>query len=511
MTTLTDTHRPTAGTVEDRHAPVTDTLQVDGPRLRGRIPYGVESRDMDGWREVIEPGALSGARLDDLVATVDHAGVPIGRHPRTLELEDRSDGLHWSVDLPESRSDVREAVERGDLRSGSWRMIVGRDEWRGDVRHVHEIAELRDVAVVTIGAYTAAATEYRAAPEQTPEAAPAAQDTPEAEEAPMQTTDRESGPGLAVEDRTADAPTIEQRVLDGLRSVRKGEARSLTTSTADPIAPPELSTFLFDRLRASSVALRSGIRVIATDRESIQWPQITADMVPGWYAELDPIVASDPTFATLTATPKKLAARVEMSNEVVDDSDPSILDVLNGHVAQILALRLDLGVFEGNQGANANSIKGLKYVAGIQVVDMGLNGAAMTDHDAFLEAIGLLRAANVAPPYVAVMHPRTATDLSLLKDADGNQLGAPAGMPSVLTTTQLSTSETKGISLNASSVYIYAPSELVLVRRQDVAIELDRSRLFDQDASELRGRLRADLLTPNPQAVVRIEGVTPAA
>jgi hypothetical protein len=90
MTTLTDTHRPTAGTVEDRHAPVGDTLTVDGPRLRGRIPYGVESRDMGGWREVIEPGALSGARLDDLVATVDHAGVPIGRHPRTLELERRA-------------------------------------------------------------------------------------------------------------------------------------------------------------------------------------------------------------------------------------------------------------------------------------------------------------------------------------------------------------------------------------------------------------------------------------
>jgi hypothetical protein len=71
-------NRPTPGQLEERSEPLT----VDGQRLRGRIPYGVESRDMGGWKEVIEPTALRGARLDDLVATVDHVGVPIGRYPR---------------------------------------------------------------------------------------------------------------------------------------------------------------------------------------------------------------------------------------------------------------------------------------------------------------------------------------------------------------------------------------------------------------------------------------------
>ena len=93
--------------------------------------------------EVIEPTALRGARLDDLTLTVEHAGVPLGRYPRTLELQERSDGLHWSAEPPQSRQDVIEAVQRGDLRAASWRMRVGRDEWHGDVRHVQEIAELR--------------------------------------------------------------------------------------------------------------------------------------------------------------------------------------------------------------------------------------------------------------------------------------------------------------------------------------------------------------------------------
>jgi len=150
-------NRPVPGQVEERAEQIT----VDGQRLRGVIPYGVKSRDMGGWREIIEPGALDNTRLDDLVATVDHAGVPIGRYPSTLTLEDRDDGLHWTVDPPRSRQDVVEAVQRGDLRAGSWRMVVARDRWDGDVRHIEEIAELRDVSVVTAPAYPAAAVELR--------------------------------------------------------------------------------------------------------------------------------------------------------------------------------------------------------------------------------------------------------------------------------------------------------------------------------------------------------------
>jgi phage head maturation protease len=153
--------RPTAGTVEERTA----ALQVADKRIRGLIPYGVESRDLGGWTEVIEPTAFHGTKLDELRAVIDHAGVPLGRYPATLDVEDRSDGLHWSLDPPQSRQDVVEAIERGDMRAGSWRMVVARDRWVGEVRHVEEVAELKDVTIVGARepAYGAAAVvEYRA-------------------------------------------------------------------------------------------------------------------------------------------------------------------------------------------------------------------------------------------------------------------------------------------------------------------------------------------------------------
>jgi hypothetical protein len=58
---------------------------------------------------------------------------------------------------------------------------------------------------------------------------------------------------------------------------------------------------------------------------------------------------------------------------------------------------------------------------------------------------------------------------------------------------------------------VFAPGEVVLVRRQDATIELDRSRLFDRDMSELRSKLRADLIAPNSSAIVRIVGIRPTA
>jgi HK97 family phage prohead protease len=153
--------RPKPGQLEERSEPIS----VEGQKIRGVVPYGTPSRDLGGYTEVIHAGALDSAKLDDLVVTVDHTGLPLGRYPSTLQLEDRSDGMHWSVDPPKSRQDVIEAIERGDLKAGSWRMRVARDRWEGDTRHIEQIAELRDVSIVTAPAYEAAVVEYRSQPD----------------------------------------------------------------------------------------------------------------------------------------------------------------------------------------------------------------------------------------------------------------------------------------------------------------------------------------------------------
>lgn len=520
--------RPTAGSVETRTAPQTIAPTVDDRRLHGVVPYNVESRDLGGWREVIDAGALDGANLDDLIANVDHAGVPLGRHPGTLTIEDRADGLHWSVDLPASRSDVRDAVQRGDLRSTSWRMVVARDRWDGDVRHVQAISELRDVSVVTAPAYPAAVAEYRSTPTPSTEEpampTPVTPPTPEVDEDPAPTARAGT---LRVEDRTAsvEARSVEDRFDDVIRTVNRGEARSLTTTTANDLTPADVSTMLVDRLARTSVALSSGIKVISTDRTTVSWPQVISDPTPAFYNELDVIAPSDPVFATLTADPKKIAVRTEFSNEVLDDSVPDAATVVRNLMLRALSEKLDVTVFEGDAIADPKAFNGLKNTAGIQTVSMGTNGATITSLTPIADAVEMLELVNATAGAI-VMHPRTWADLRLLRDDSGaaagtggyfiDPLGNVSARPTlfgtpVYLTTALSITETQGTASNASSIYVYATGEAgpILVRRQDVTIELDRSRLFDKDASEMRGKMRADLLVPQPSAVVRVVGVKP--
>jgi phage head maturation protease len=200
--------RPKMGEVEERTA---GGVAVDGRRIRGIVPYRIESRTMPGgWKEVIEPTAFRNTKLDDLRVTIDHKGVPLGRYPATLDLEDRADGLHWALDPPKSRADVVEAIDRGDLRAGSWRMKVAREEWRGNTRHVHEIAELKDVCIAAAEdpCYPAAAIELRTRntdPAEGQEDNMAEQADKQDSTEEVRTEERKPPAGsLRVEDRTAD-------------------------------------------------------------------------------------------------------------------------------------------------------------------------------------------------------------------------------------------------------------------------------------------------------------------
>jgi hypothetical protein len=73
---------------------------------------------------------------------------------------------------------------------------------------------------------------------------------------------------------------------------------------------------------------------------------------------------------------------------------------------------------------------------------------------------------------------------------------------------QLSTTETRGTAVGtATSAYVYDASEIVAVLRDDPRVEIDSSRLFNSDSSEIRVTTRVDLIVPNPSAVVRILGI----
>ncbi len=316
---MSTTARPTAGAIEQRTALDAPSPTIDGRRLHGLIPYSIESRDLGGWREVIEPGALTGADLGDLIATREHdRSKLLGRHPTTLTTEDRADGFAWSVELPESPvgEDVRVAIERGDLRSTSWRMVVGEDEWRGDVRHVKRIAELRDVTVTASPAYgDAAPAEYRSTPE--PDLTPQARDeTPE--EGTMDTADTEdravstipTSGSLRVEDRAGpDQP-----------------ARGLAEAFRENGFPDETATVDFGEFRAATFSgsldglsplRKSGVNLGLDQRYA--WPvfsQVTVDAGDTSVQVLSQSARTLPSAASMIRAIDAVTTKPEVASEL---------------------------------------------------------------------------------------------------------------------------------------------------------------------------------------------------
>ena len=485
--------RPRAGEVEVRSVEG-PAPEVSGRRLRGLIPYGVQSRDLGGWREVMTPGCLAETDLRDLVATLNHdVSRLLGRHPATLDVEDRGDGLHWSCELPTGPTgeDVRVAVERGDLRSTSWRMVVGRDRWEGALRHVERVAELRDVAVVTTPAYADAVAELRAAPE--PEPDPQSHEDAMPEDTPT---------GLHVEDRSADdeRPTIEARMIAAMLGVPPGEARDLTHATAQPVEREEVAAFVFDALRPASVVLATGVPVRETERRSVVFPTIVSDVSVAFYNELEEISESDPVLAELEIEPRAIKGLVRGSSEAFEDAEPDLLDLVTGNLATQLALRLDAECLVGN---TSKGFKGLTTMPGTQTLSVG---GGLTSYDAIIKAAGLLAEANVPGPYAVLAHPRVLTTLDLLKtDGSSNEaLPRPAGVPPIYAASQLGVS---GGAQPSTTVVVFAPGMFLLVRRRDVTVEVDRSEEFSKDAILVRGKLRAALGTAHPEAAVKLTGV----
>ena len=158
---------------------------VDGFRLETRaaddgskhiVGYGAvfnrRSRNLGGFVEQASPDTFSRAALEGYPGTVaryNHdQNLLLGTvQGRTLQLRTDNIGLHYDVKPPQSRADIVELVERGDVAHSSFafRVMPGGDEWgiseeNYPLRTLHDV-ELVDVAPVVTPAYPDATAGLR--------------------------------------------------------------------------------------------------------------------------------------------------------------------------------------------------------------------------------------------------------------------------------------------------------------------------------------------------------------
>lgn len=303
-----------------------------------------------------------------------------------------------------------------------------------------------------------------------------------------------------------------------------------TTGSGTAIDRNRDADFALQTLQLESVFLRSGVnQIILGDGEgqALDIPTITADPTTYNLGAGTAITASDPTISTTTATPQKFAALTTITNEVLTDANPAVLNSVATSLVKSVASAFDLAAFTGS--GTAPAIAGFQTSAG-GTVSMGTNGASLSNFDPFADAIATVYAAGATPSAI-VVGVRTWKALLKIKTltstsnepailSGGSQAGVAGAVPlsiyglPVFISGQLPTNETAGTATTAQSAYVYSGRDVHAVFRRSrraasslVSVEQDSSAKFAEDSTQIRAVLRAAVAVPYAGAVCRITGI----
>lgn len=136
--------------------------------------YGVVFRrlsaDLGGFVEQVEPSFTRKSEGDGWPGVYarfqhDDAFILGSSDSGTLRLNADDTGVRYDVDVPQTRQDVYELVQRGDIRSSSFAFKVAEDEWTVTdqgypLRTLHS-GRMLDVAPVSSPAYADASVGLR--------------------------------------------------------------------------------------------------------------------------------------------------------------------------------------------------------------------------------------------------------------------------------------------------------------------------------------------------------------
>lgn len=283
-----------------------------------------------------------------------------------------------------------------------------------------------------------------------------------------------------------------------------------TDSTGGYITPDILLNETIDLLIANSVLSSAGVRtMMLPPSSSASLARVEENPTPYWFHEnMGPVDESSMKFGSVTFQPKLLICRVRASREIISDASNSESILMEG-LAQALALEVDrVGLIGTGTGAEP---RGILYTPGVARVDMGANGAAITNFDPYLQAAFASVKQDSPPPTAFVENPRTSESVSLLKDTTNQPLMRPRQLESAqfLSTTQIPTDDVQGSATDASRIYSGHWPFLIYGIRQQLQIELDRFSRSEYYEYQYIATMRVDYVCTQPAGFAVVDGIIP--
>lgn len=125
--------------------------------------------------------------------------------------------------------------------------------------------------------------------------------------------------------------------------------RDLNTSDDNEIVATNLLANEFiDVLRNSSSVMQAGARMLPGLVGNVAIPKKTAASSAGWISTEGAAAGeSEPTFGTVSMTPKSIGAFTDMTRQLILQSTPAIEQLVRDDLTQALALAIDKGALEG--------------------------------------------------------------------------------------------------------------------------------------------------------------------
>lgn len=299
------------------------------------------------------------------------------------------------------------------------------------------------------------------------------------------------------------------------------KALNENTNTQGGFLVPEIwASRIYELIVAKSTAIQLCEQVTMTS-DTLYIPKVTGASTAYFVDEAATITASQPTFGQLTLTPKKIAALTQLSTEVMEDSNPSIMNVVVERLATDIALKVDYEIYNGTTTTGGF----LGFRGSTAVSSVVVDGEISTDK--ISDAIEKLQSENIEPTDL-VIHPKLLNKLRKLKASTvsnepllemTNFGSAPLATGlvgkiwgvNVIVTTQLPTDLTSGTTVteNGTDALLLARGKCGIFgnRRQ---LNLNKFYLIDTDDWKVQSNMRAAFSINYEKAVCILKDIETA-
>ena len=163
---------------------------------------------------------------------------------------------------------------------------------------------------------------------------------------------------------------------EAFQTMKRDLSVGTTTAGGHLVQTDVMGDQFIDLLRARSLVIEMGARVIAGLTGSVAIPRKTSGTVGEWIAEGSSATESNPAFDQVTLTPKSVSGFIDVTRKLLLQGSLDVESLVKNDLAAALATAIDAAAINGS--GTAPTPRGILNTSGIGDVAGGTNGLAPT-------------------------------------------------------------------------------------------------------------------------------------